>query len=88
MDDGKEHRPIDKYGVKVTVSVPYKRLESNYNKKPGNEQYILVFDDDSDTWFLVDDRNSGITNVKRFDNHIEFEIIKWPVNDRMFCSGP
>lgn len=88
VEDGEKYYPIEDYGVTVTVIIPYKKLEEVNDSRPGNKQYIFVFDDNLKTWIQLDDPDSGIKNVKRFDDHIEFEIEKWPVNDRMFSSGP
>ncbi len=81
-----EKFPISKYNVSVTVKIPHEILKTANSSRAVVDQILFVFDDD--IWMPVDDPRSGIIEVKHFHEYIEFIIIDWPADDKMFCSGP
>ena len=84
--DNGEKIPISKYEVTVTVKMSYEVLKTVNSGQAPSKQILFIFD--RDMWIPIDDPRSGIIEIKHFPDHIEFIIVDWPANDRMFCSGP
>lgn len=87
--DGKKNWPIQKFDITVTIQIPYAKLNSVNRGVRGDQQFIFVFDHKVKVWDQIETKDkSGIHNINRGRGFIEFDIIKWPDDDRIICSGP
>lgn len=88
VEQGSRLKPIENFGVSVTVIIPYKLMEMWNKTRAGKDQVIFTYIDDINTWVPIEDPSSGVKGIRRLKDRIEFTIIRWPVNDKMMSSGP